>query len=103
MRTKVCVGPALAAACAIKNVEYSQPVRESRTIPATAVITTSQPPACTGLPPMRTSRRSTGRMTGSVNARSARPTAPKDEMRRVRTSQDPSAMSAARTTRPKMV
>src|SRR3954470_15208620 len=61
----------------------------------------SQPPAYVGLPPIRTMRRSTGRMTGSVKARSVRPRALNGETRRERSNHEPSATRAATTTSPK--
>src|SRR5438093_1110646 len=71
-------------------------MRESSRTPATATSTTSHHPACTGFPPRRTRRVSTGRRTGSVTLRRVRPTPPNGDTRRVRTSQPASATSAAR-------
>src|SRR2546425_657027 len=71
-------------------------MRESSRTPATATSTTSHEPACTGFPPRRTRRVSTGRRTGSVTLRRVRPNTPNGDTRRVRTSQPASATSAAR-------
>src|SRR5207237_9805522 len=54
---------------------------------------TSLHPACTGLPPARTSRRSTGRINGSLAARRVRPSAPNGDTRWVRTSQEANALT----------
>src|SRR5712692_10361686 len=70
-------------------------MRESSSTPATATSTTSHQPACTGFPPRRTRRVSTGRRTGSVTLRRVRPNTPNGDTRRVRTSQPASATSAA--------
>src|SRR5256886_8823936 len=51
--------------------------------PAAATPTASHHPACTGLPPARTRRVSMGRIKGSLAVRSARPSTPNGEMRRV--------------------
>src|SRR5437867_11307068 len=51
-------------------------MRESSRTPATATSTTSHHPACTGFPPRRTRRASTGRRTGSVTLRRVRPNPP---------------------------
>src|SRR2546426_8876807 len=71
-------------------------MRESTRTPATATTTTSHHPACTGFPPRRTRRASTGRRTGSVTLRRVRPNPPNGDTRRVRTSQPASATRAAR-------
>src|SRR5256885_1865552 len=71
-------------------------MRESSRTPATATTTTSHHPACTGFPPRRTRRASTGRRTGSVTLRRVRPNLPNGDTRRVRTSQPASATRAAR-------
>src|ERR1043166_2443648 len=69
----------------------SQLRSDNRTTPAAATPTTSHHPACTGLPPARTRRRSTGRISGSLAARRARPSAPNGDTRWVRTSHEASA------------
>src|SRR2546427_360431 len=71
-------------------------MRESSRTPATATSTTSHQPACTGFPPRRTRRVSTGRRTGSVTLRRVRPNPPNGDTRRLRTSQPTNAISAAR-------
>src|SRR5205085_11835531 len=86
---------------AVSYVASTQPASEMTIIPAIAVRMISQPPAYVGLPPIRTMRRSTGRMTGSVNERSMRPRALKGEIRRERSNHDPSATRAVTTTSPK--
>src|ERR1043166_2081223 len=73
------------------SVPASQLRSDNRTTPAAATPTTSHHPACTGLPPARTRRRSTGRISGSLAARRARPSAPNGDTRWVRTSHEASA------------
>src|SRR5947208_7363213 len=86
-------GPSVYAAATLKTVSTSKFQSVMNKTPATATPTASHHPACTGLPPARTRRASTGRISGSLAARSVRPSALKGEMRRVRTSQDASATS----------
>src|SRR3989442_1300471 len=94
-------GPSAPAPPPAPGVGMTKSSSDSSSPPPAATTTTSHQPACTGLPPRRTSRRSTGRSTGSVAPRNARPTGPKGDRRRVRTSQDASATSALRTNREK--
>src|SRR5256885_1522008 len=84
-------GPPANAAPAPYSVPASQFKSDNRTTPAAATPTTSHHPACTGFPPARTSRRSTGRMSGSLAVRRTRPRAPNRDNRWVRTSQEASA------------
>src|SRR5437763_1446374 len=84
-------GPPANAAPTPYSSPASQFRSDNRTTPTAATPTTSHHPACTGLPPARTSRRSTGRINGSLAARRVRPSAPNGDTRWLRTSQEANA------------
>jgi hypothetical protein len=70
-------------------------------MPATTTMPTSHHGACCGLPPRRSSHRSTGVTNGSVRVRMSLASPLKGLIVRVRTAQDPSAISrlAAKATK----